>query len=225
MRQSNWKNRLNNMPFMTYGLLAITFAVYLLETLKGGSTNTMVLLDLGARYNPLIAQGEWWRLFTPMFLHIGLMHLVVNAVSIYYLGMMTEQIFGHARFLAIYLLSGIAGNYVSMVFNANALAAGASTAIFGLFGAFLMLGDNFRENPAIRSIAQQYLLLVGINLVFNLFGSGIDIAGHIGGLIGGFLVAGVLGAPNIGLINRNRRILMGVVLVIAVVAVAMIGVM
>ena len=215
--------RLKMRPFVTYGLLAITVIVFLMEVLAGGSENTLVLLNFGARYNLLIQQGQWWRFITPMFLHIGLMHIVVNAVSLYYLGVMTESIFGHWRFLTIYLVSGITGNIASFVFNPNSLSAGASTAIFGLLGAFLLLGDAFRDNLAIRQLSRQYLFLVAFNLIFNLFSPGIDISGHIGGLVGGFLIAGALGAPQLGTITAARRWLMGVVLIVAAVALLYLG--
>ncbi|KRM72841.1 Membrane-associated serine protease [Lacticaseibacillus brantae DSM 23927] len=211
------------MPYVTYGLLAVTIIVFILEVLAGGSQDSLVLLNFGARYNLSILQGQWWRFITPMFLHIGLMHLVVNAVSLYYLGLMTESIFGHWRFLVIYLASGIAGNIASFVFNPNSLSAGASTAIFGLLGAFLLLGDVFRDNVAVRQLSRQYLLLVGLNLVFNLFSPGIDISGHIGGLVGGFLVAGAVGAPNLGEISVSRRWLTGGLFVLAAAALLVLG--
>lgn len=217
------QSRIEDTPFVTYALLAVTVAMFLIETIAGGSTNGEVLARFGARYNPLIYAGEWWRFITPAFLHIGLMHIVVNGVSLFYLGEITEKIFGHWRFFVIYLVSAIAGNVAGFVFAPSSLSAGASTAIFGLMGAFLMLGDSFRENPMVRQLAQQFALLAGINLVFNLFSSGVDISGHIGGLIGGFLIAGAVGAPNLGRINPVRQVLMAVVLIGALVALLAVG--
>lgn len=216
-------NRYANTPFVTYALLAVTVAMFVVETIAGGSTNNYVLVQMGARLNELIYAGQWWRFITPAFLHIGLMHIVVNGVSLYYLGAITERIFGHWRFLVIYLVSAIAGNVAGFVFAPNSLSAGASTAIFGLMGAFLMLGDSFRENPVVRQLAQQFALLAGINLVFNLFASGVDISGHIGGLIGGFLIAGTVGAPQLGRIHPVRQAVMAIVLVAAVVALLAVG--
>lgn len=210
----NWQDT----PFVTYALLAVTVAMFLVETVAGGSQNPWVLLRLGARSNQLILAGQWWRLITPAFLHIGITHIVINGFSLYYLGLICERIFGHWRFAVIYLVSAFTGNVASFVFASSALSAGASTAIFGLMGAFVMLGDTFRHNPIITQLARQFALLAVLNLVFNLFASGIDIAGHIGGLVGGFLIAGLLGAPQIGRTPVARRAVMGVVLVAAVIA-------
>lgn len=216
MRNPYWRTRLANTPFVTYALLAVTFAVFLLETVNGGSTQIGVLVRYGARVNPyIIAYGEWWRFITPMFVHVGLMHIVVNAVSMYYLGVLSERLFGHWRFLVIYLVSGIAGNVASFVFKPEVVSAGASTAIFGLLGAFLLLGDVFRDNPTVRMLARQFLAMAVINLAFNLFDSQVDMAGHIGGLLGGFLIAGVVGAPQIGTMSTSRRVVCAAVLVVA----------
>lgn len=223
MRNPYWRTRWDNTPFVTYALVIVTVLVFIAETLAGGSTSTAVLAEFGARWNPYIYAGQWWRFIMPMFLHIGLMHIVVNGVSMYYLGVMTERLFGHWRSFVIYMVSGIAGNIASFVFSPNVLSAGASTAIFGLLGAFLLLGDTYRDNPAVRAISRQFLILAAVNLVFNLFASGIDIAGHIGGLIGGFLIAGVVGCPQLGPTSIWRRSLMGVVLLVAAVALLMLG--
>ncbi|WP_125707030.1 rhomboid family intramembrane serine protease [Lacticaseibacillus porcinae] len=209
------KTRLDNTPFVTYALVIVTALVFIAETLLGGSDNNLVLLQLGARYNPLILAGQWWRFITPAFLHIGITHLVLNGVSLYYLGMICEKIFGHWRFLVIYLVSAIAGNVASFAFSPNSMSAGASTAIFGLMGAFVMLGDVFRDNPMVKQLAQQFALLAGINLVMNLFMSGVDLPGHIGGFVGGFLIASVVGAPRLGRLSLSRRIILGAVLVFA----------
>lgn len=212
------KTRLDNTPFVTYGLVIITALVFVAETLLGGSDNNLVLLELGARYNPLILAGQWWRFITPAFLHIGITHLVLNGVSLYYLGIICEKIFGHWRFLVIYLVSAIAGNVASFAFSPNSMSAGASTAIFGLMGAFVMLGDAFRDNPMVRQLAQQFMLLAAINLVMNLFMSGVDLPGHIGGIVGGFLIAGTVGAPKLGKLPVSRQIILGLVLLFGLAA-------
>ncbi|KRM88277.1 membrane-associated serine protease [Lacticaseibacillus thailandensis DSM 22698 = JCM 13996] len=206
-----WRNE----PVITYVLLVVTIGMFMLETAMGGSTQVKVLVALGARYNPYIAFfGQWWRLVTPIFLHIGIVHLLVNMMSLWFLGRMTETVFGHWRFLAIYLVSGIVGNFGGMIFDsANSVGAGASTSLFGLLGAFLMLGDNFRHNPAINAAVRQFAIVVVINLVFDLTQPSIDIAGHIAGLIGGFLIAGAVGVPRVGTIRRVKRVLMGVLLI------------
>nr|WP_054752968.1 rhomboid family intramembrane serine protease [Piscibacillus salipiscarius] len=93
----------------------------------------------GLKFNPFIAQGEYWRIITSMFLHIGLIHLLMNMIALYYLGEVTEKIYGTKRFLVIYFIAGIFGSIASFATN-DSVSAGASGAIFGLFGALLFLG-------------------------------------------------------------------------------------
>lgn len=191
-------------PTATYILIIINISVYLLMTIAGGSQNTGVLLAFGAKVNFLVAQGQWWRLVNPMFIHIGLEHLILNMVTLYFIGLQIETLFGKWRFVTLYLLSGLGGNIASFVFSPG-ISAGASTSIFGLFGAFLMLGESFRDNPYIRATARQFLLLVVLNLGLGL--RGIDLAGHLGGLLAGFLAAYVIGVPNIGRVPVNKKVL------------------
>ena len=106
----------------------------------GSSRNPYLLILFGAKYNPLILEGEWWRLITPMFLHIGLIHLVMNSFALYYLGTAVERIYGRYRFLFIYLFAGFAGTLASFLFSPDSISAGASGGIFGLFGALLFFG-------------------------------------------------------------------------------------
>lgn len=174
-------------PFVTYTLLGIQIILFIMMEFMGSSESSATLLLFGAKFNPLIAAGEYWRLITPMFLHIGIVHLLINSITLYYLGSMVENIAGHWRYLVIYLASGLMGNLFSYQFSEN-ISAGASTALFGLFAVFLALKNLFPRNRHIQSIGSQYLTLVGINLAFGIMGSGIDIWGHVGGLVGGFLM-------------------------------------
>lgn len=208
-------------PYITISLIVINVIVYLLMTIAGGSTNPNILLEFGAKDNALIAAGQIWRLFTPMFLHIGFQHIVLNMVTLYFLGAQIEYIFGPVRFLIIYLVSGIGGNIASFAFN-SALSAGASTALFGLFGAYLALGESFRDNPYIHAVAKQFLVLVILNLIGDLSGS-IDLWGHIGGLVSGFLLAYLVGVPNLGKIPMHKRILAGIVLAMLFVVIYLTG--
>lgn len=174
-------------PFVTYTLLGIQIILFIMMEFVGSSESSATLLFFGAKFNPLIAAGEYWRLIAPIFLHIGIVHLLINSITLYYLGSMVENIVGHWRYLVIYLASGLIGNLFSYQFSEN-ISAGASTALFGLFAVFLALKNLFPRNRHIQSIGSQYLTLVGINLVFGIMGSGIDIWGHVGGLVGGFLI-------------------------------------
>lgn len=209
-------------PAMTQLLLGITVAVFLVEWLLGGSTATAVLYLMGAKNDQAIIAGQWWRFITPIFLHMGLTHIALNGVVIYFMGMQIEALFGHWRLLAIYLLGGISGNIMSFGLSPDQ-SVGASTAIFALFGAFLMVGESFWENPMIRQLTSQFLLFTALNLVFDLFSSGIDIWGHVGGLIGGFLLGYIVGVPRMGKIPTLKRVLAGMTLIIAWLAMIKLG--
>lgn len=186
--------RWNRKPFIAYGLLGITGLMYVLQEIMGGSTNQWVLIQLGAKVNQLIVLGDWYRLITPMFLHIGITHLLFNALILYFLGIQLEHIFGHWRFLLLYVFSALAGNAASFAFNTS-VSAGASTALFGLFGSTLVLGKLFPSNMQIGAMAKNFSLLIVLNLVFGLMSPGIDMAGHVGGLIGGYLLTYAISAP------------------------------
>ncbi|MFT8668225.1 MAG: rhomboid family intramembrane serine protease [Liquorilactobacillus hordei] len=192
-------------PVVTYTLLGMNVIVFILMTLAGGSENLGVLVEFGAKVNALIVEGQWWRLITPMFLHIGFEHIIVNMITLYFVGIQLENILGRIRFLAVYLVSGLIGNLASFAFNPNAVSAGASTALFGLFGVFLMMGESFGSNPYIRVMAKQFLLLVVLNIGFGFYG-GVDLAGHIGGLIGGFLMGYSVGVPYVGSVPLPKKI-------------------
>lgn len=155
-----------------------------------GTEDTRVLVDFGAKINLAIARGQTWRLFTAMFLHIGVIHLLFNLYALNALGPMVEGYYGHIRFTAIYVLAGLTGSLASYAFS-PAASAGASGAVFGLAGAIIVYFLRYRENFGARgrAILQNMLLIIGINLVFGFSTRGIDNWGHIGGLIGGAIVA------------------------------------
>lgn len=197
--------KFKNFP-ATCVLIGINVAIYLLMTFAGGSQNPGVLVRFGANFAPYVSNGEYWRLLTAMFLHIGLEHLALNMLTLYFIGASLEPILGSVRFVVLYLVSGICGDAASYSLT-NGLSAGASTALFGLFGAYLMLGESFGNNAYIKIMARQFLLLVILNIFFDFFSSGIDIWGHIGGLLSGFLFGYVIGAPKLGEIPVGKRVI------------------
>jgi rhomboid protease GluP len=180
-------------PRLTYALLAINVLVWLAMTAAGGSTDPEVLIRFGAKYNPLIADGQVWRLLTSMFLHIGLMHLLFNSYALFAFGMEVERLYGSARFLAIYLLAGLWGSWASFVLGSS-LSAGASGAIFGLLGVMLAFFGRHRE--MFGEWGRQRLLslagVAGLNLVLGFTVPGIDILAHLGGLLSGALLGWLL---------------------------------
>jgi rhomboid protease GluP len=181
-------------PVFTHIFIALQVIVFLLMEWSGGSTNPAVLIQYGAKFNPLIQAGEWWRFFTPIFLHVGFLHLLMNTFALYYLGMTVERLYGSWRFFFIYLIAGFFGTLGSFLFTTS-LSAGASGAIFGLFGALLYFGTVYRH-LFFQTIGTNIIGLIIINLLFGMIVPGIDNAGHIGGLIGGFLAAGIVHLPN-----------------------------
>ena len=179
-------------PLLVWVLLGSNILMFVVETLLGGSESQATLVTLGAKVNALIVMGQYWRLITPMFLHIGLAHIAFNSYALYVLGPEVEAIYGHARFLVIYLLAGIAGNVMSFAFT-PALSAGASTAIFGLIGT--QLAFFYRQRKVFGAFGQRRLLnivvIIVINLLFSLSGA-VDIFGHLGGFIGGLVLGWML---------------------------------
>jgi rhomboid protease GluP len=178
-------------PTVTYILMGIIIFVFSLQALSLSIKGKDLPAFYGDKVNSLIAQGQVWRLFTPIFLHASLLHVGFNLYALYVLGPGLERFYGHKRFLALFILSGFAGNVMSFLFS-TAPSLGASTAIFGLIGAegvFL-----YQNREILGESARQGLRNVIVIALINLFigfapGSNIDNWGHIGGLLGGALFA------------------------------------
>jgi len=176
-------------PVITYGILFVCILMFLIS---GYGFNNNLLIKYGANSGMLVKNGEVFRLITYMFLHIGFLHIILNMYSLYIIGPMVEDFFGKWKYLVIYFVSGISGGLLSIGMNDNILSAGASGAIFGLFGALLYFGYNYRGYVA-NIIKSQVSGIVFYNLLIGFFISGIDVWCHVGGLIGGLLVANMLG--------------------------------
>lgn len=177
-------------PVVT-GILFLQALLFLLMTLSGGSTHPAVLLRFGALEETLLAHGQWWRLITPIFLHIGLMHFLFNSFALYLLGPQLEWLFGRLYFIALYLLTGIMGNLATVYLGDSAISAGASGAIYGLFGVYLYL-YLFRRGSMDPDTGKGLLALVGINILFSLVVPNINLMAHLGGLFAGMMLAGPL---------------------------------
>lgn len=190
-------------PYITYIIMGICFIMFLIT---GMGNDTGVLIEYGANLDVLVKNGEYYRLLTSMFLHFGLLHLFFNMYALYIIGPQVESFFGKTKYLIIYLLSGISGSLLSVAFNVNTVSVGASGAIFGLFGALLYFGYNYRGYLG-NVIKSQILPVVIINLIFGFISTGVDVAGHIGGLIGGIIVSSVLGSSDEKGIDINRIII------------------
>jgi rhomboid protease GluP len=186
-------------PTFTWLLLGSNVVIFIITVIFGlvqfGGTDFLgnqlpTLVIFGAKVNELIAQGQSWRLFTATFLHADILHLIFNLYALIALGKHIEGYFGHGRFLVIYVLAGLWGSLASYLTSPE-ISVGASGSIFGLAGAAAVYFWRFRENfgDAGRAILRNVLTVIAFNLFFGFTNPQIDNAGHIGGLIGGALVA------------------------------------
>ncbi|MGI8316141.1 rhomboid family intramembrane serine protease [Halobacillus mangrovi] len=180
-------------PIMTYVLLAINLLAFAYVEWQGSSTSVLTLIEFGAKYNPGIIDGEWWRIVTSMFLHIGLLHLFMNMLALFYLGNAVERIYGSFRFTGIYFLAGIFGGIASFMLNPH-VAAGASGAIFGLFGALLYFGVRNRR-LFFRTMGWNLLFVIALNIAFGVLVPQVDNGAHMGGLVGGFIASIIFSLP------------------------------
>ena len=182
-------------PVITYAIIAICLLLFAFMYLFGnGSTDTITLLYFGANLDLLVKDGQVYRLFTCMFLHIGIWHLLCNMYSLYIIGTEIENLFGKIKYLIIFIGSGICGSLLSIAFTHNTVSAGASGAIFGLLGALLYFGYYYRAYLG-NSIKKSILPVIIINLIIGFTSKGIDNAAHIGGLVGGILLSMLVGVP------------------------------
>jgi rhomboid protease GluP len=187
--------------FNTIIILVINFGLYLatsLFSMNSGRGNAMTLdgqtlVDFGAMFVPLIKEGEWWRLVTAGFLHGGLLHILMNSWVLFDLGAQVEEMYGASRMLVIYFVSNVCGFYLSSLFSPG-LSIGASAAACGLIGAMIALGlrDRTGFGAAIRAA---YIRWAVYMLIISVMIKGIDLAAHVGGLVGGFALAYLAGEP------------------------------
>ena len=184
---------------VTAALIGINLAVFVAMLANGAgfwhSTNT-IQLAWGANFGPATKDGEWWRLATAMFLHFGILHLALNMWALWDGGRLVERLYGMRRFVAIYLISGVVGNLLSLIVRGDyAVSGGASGAIFGVYGALLV--SLWRERQQIEPY--EFRWMFGAAAIFSIATvclgfmiTGIDNAAHIGGLITGALTGVVL---------------------------------
>jgi membrane associated rhomboid family serine protease len=175
------------MPVVTQTLIALNVIVFVAEIASGGQVGTGTggtILDRGALFGPSIAHAhEYWRIVTAGFLHEGFFHIFVNMLSLYFIGPVLEPAIGRLNFAAIYIASLLAGSFGALLFQPAAETVGASGAIFGLFGALIVVA-RARGISIWQSGLGPILVL---NLLFSVSFRGISIGGHLGGLIAGIL--------------------------------------
>ena len=179
-------------PYVTLGIILINFVVFLLMYLFGkDSHDVQTLVKFGALYKPFVKNGEFFRLITCAFVHIGVVHLLVNSYSLFIIGSQMESFLGKLKYSFVYIISALCGSLMSIVFH-ETVSAGASGAIFGLLGSMLYFGYNYRVflGNVLRS---QIIPLIILNLVIGFIIPGVDVAAHVGGLLGGIIATQAVG--------------------------------
>lgn len=188
------------LAFVNIAIVVINILVFVVLDSMGNTEDAVFMAAHGAVFPPLVVlQGEYYRLFTAMFLHFGINHLFSNMLVLFFLGDNLERAIGHVKYLVIYLLSGLCGGVFSMYMmyknNDMAVSAGASGAIFGMIGALLyivLINKGRLEDITIRRLA----FMVFLSLYLGYTSTGVDNMAHIGGLVSGFILAAVLYRKN-----------------------------
>ena len=181
-------------PFII-GMNVAVFAAMVLRGVSPLQPKSDELLEFGANFGALVViEQEWWRPLTAMFVHIGVVHLLVNMYSLWNVGGFVERLLGKPLFAAVYLLTGLAGSFASVMWRPSSISAGASGAIFGLFG--VVIGFTFRAREqlpptTVQSLRSSIVATLAFNLLFALSTPFLDHAAHLGGLCVGVL-AGVM---------------------------------
>lgn len=183
-------------PICTMMIAGMNIAVFFVLSFRGMTEDAGFLLENGASYAPYILErGEYYRLFTSMFLHFGFEHLMNNMLMLLVIGWNLERELGKIRFLLIYLCSGLCGNVLSLWWDVHtgsyAVAAGASGAVFGIIGALLYVA--IRNHGRVGNVTGRGLLFMAVmSLYYGFTSEGVDNFAHIGGLLSGFLLAVLL---------------------------------
>ncbi|MBF0787434.1 MULTISPECIES: rhomboid family intramembrane serine protease [unclassified Streptococcus] len=206
------KEIINKRYPVTNILLLVTALVFVaMQILRfGEATTAQTIYDFGGMYGRMVKldPSQLWRLVSPIFIHIGWEHFFFNSMTLYVFGYQLEEIFGSQRFFVLYFLSGIMGNIFTLFLTPDAVAAGASTSLFGLFGAMIVL-RYYSSNSYLQLLGQRYIALLLINLILGFFNPEISLVGHIGGVVGGAL-AGVflppLADPYLFSTHQKRRV-------------------
>ncbi len=213
-----------SLPFVTYALIAVNVAIFAVTAAQAQSLLENRASDLFLRwvlYPPAVADGQWWRVLGSGFLHYGPIHLLLNMFALYVIGRDAELVLGRLRYLSVYLVSLLGGAAAVMVFAQDSATAGASGAVYGLFGAITVILIRLRQNP------NQMLILIAINVFISFSLPGISLWGHLGGLAAGTLATlGILFLP--GWLQAKspqaaRLIGWSAVAVVALISLAVIG--
>lgn len=216
----------NSGRVVTLALIAVNVVCFIVEMALSGTgqdISLLTLVQMGAMYAPLVqGPADLYRFVAPMFLHMDVMHLLFNMVALYSVGELLERVLGRGNFLLLYFVAGITGNVVSYAADmaqggGNAVSAGASTSVFGLFVAVALLCVLVRGNRAIfRDFSKSMLSIIAVNVAYTLLVPSVSISGHLGGAVGGAIAMLLLPAASL----RTPRAVRVIVAVLWVVGVA-----
>ncbi|GAA0726855.1 rhomboid family intramembrane serine protease [Clostridium malenominatum] len=192
-KQRVGESRKTNRATMTYIFMAINIIMYGVTALLSGNiidSNVNVLIFLGAKFNPLISMGQYYRLVTCTFLHGGIVHLGFNMYALNSLGPFVEKVYGKWKYSLIYLISGIVSSTFSYFFS-ESVSIGASGSIFGLLGACLIVSMRYKDKLG-KGFINNIMSVIFVNLIIGFSMANVDNLGHIGGLVGGIILSFVL---------------------------------
>ncbi len=193
--------RLSPAAPVTPVLVGLNILVFVFMAFKGAgilTPNADVAIAWGSNFGPLTLDGQWWRLLSSTFIHFGIFHIALNMLALYQTGCMVERMYGSKRFLALYVFAGLTGSMASLLWNPVVNSAGASGAIFGVFGglfAFMFNPGNGVPRTIMKAHRNSTLIFIAYNIFNGLAQSGIDNGAHLGGLLGGMFMGHLLARP------------------------------
>ncbi|MCU0321868.1 MAG: rhomboid family intramembrane serine protease [Chitinophagaceae bacterium] len=203
--------------YITYILIAINVFIFIAMVVSGVSLfepSAEAISNWGGNFRLYTVGGDWWRLLTCVFVHIGIIHLALNMYALFFIGSYLEPLLGKAKFALIYICTGVLASVVSIWWSGESVSAGASGAIFGMYGVFLaLLTTKLIDQETRKALLQSILIFVGYNLLYGMKG-GIDNAAHIGGLVSGFVLGYVL---YYGIIEKTKSVLTSALIVLVTV--------
>ncbi|MBZ5547746.1 MAG: rhomboid family intramembrane serine protease [Acidobacteriia bacterium] len=193
-----WLRRQSTSMVVTQAFFGINVAVFLAMALAGVSImepTWQELVQWQANFAPLTVSGQWWRLLTCVFVHIGIIHIGFNMWCLWDLGRLAESLYGHWTFGSVYLITGVAASVTSAAWHPTGLSAGASGAIFGIAGALIAsfyLGEFSLPRAAVAGTLRSVVMFAGYNLVFGAMWGRTDNAAHVGGLVSGLILGALI---------------------------------
>ena len=217
-----WKRSQSSSMVVTQAIFGINVAVFVAMALAGVSLTSPTMGELwhwGANYGPYTIGGQWWRLLSCVFVHIGIIHIALNMWCLWGLGRIAEAVYDHWTFGAVYLITGVSASVASLAWNPVVTSAGASGAIFGIAGALIAsfyLGEFSLPKAVVSSLLRSVVTFAGYNLVFGAMSGRTDNAAHVGGLVSGLILGALIAkvAPQRDdAVRRAGVLLVGIVLV------------